>query len=147
MTLVHHGCMASDSSRTDRENVTDLIRAWELAIQRRDFAGTLAHHSPDILMFDVPEPIQARGLAEYRETWELFFAYSQGGEASFRLHELEVIVDGSLAVAHSLLDAADDKCRLTLVLRKIDGEWMFVHEHHSSPWPDPRLGPDENEDD
>jgi ketosteroid isomerase-like protein len=135
--------MASDTSRSDLENVTDLIRAWELAIQRRDFDGTLAHHSPDILMFDVPEPIQARGLAEYRETWELFFAYSQGGEASFRLHELEVVVDGSLAVAHSLLDAADDKCRLTLVLRKIDGEWMFVHEHHSSPWPDPRTVQDD----
>jgi ketosteroid isomerase-like protein len=140
--------MALDSASSDREYVTDLIRAWELAIQRRDFDGTLAHHSPDILMFDVPEPIQARGLAQYRETWELFFAYSQGGEASFRLHELELVLDGSLAVAHSLLDAADDKCRLTLVLRKIDGEWMFVHEHHSSPWPDPRTvqdatGPDD----
>jgi hypothetical protein len=40
----------------------------------RDLDGTLARHSPDILMFDVPEPIQARGLAEYRETWELFSA-------------------------------------------------------------------------
>ena len=140
-------CMASDTSHSDLENVTALIREWELAVQRRDFAGTLAHHSPDILMFDVPEPIQSRGLAEYRETWELFFAYSDGGEASFRLHELEVILDGSLAVAHSLLDAGNDKCRLTIVLRKIDGDWMFVHEHHSSPWPDPRSIQDDADSD
>ncbi|MDQ1545577.1 MAG: hypothetical protein QOH69_481 [Actinomycetota bacterium] len=90
-------------------------------------------------MFDVPEPIQARGLAEYRETWELFFAYSPGGVESFHLHELELVVDDTLAVAHALLDVVDVKCRLTTVLRKIDGEWMIVHEHHSSPWPNPRI--------
>jgi len=136
---VHHGYMTSNGVAADRDTVTELIREWESAVQRRDMSGTLAHHWQGILMFDVPEPVQARGLAEYRETWELFFAYSQGGEASFHLHELEVMVDGSLAVAHALLDVAEVECRLTTVLRKIDGEWMFVHEHHSSPWPDPRL--------
>ena len=102
---------------------------------------TLAHHSPDILMFDVPEPMPARGLAEYQETWELFFTYSPGGIESFRRHELDIVVDESLAVAHALLDVVDVKCRLTTVLRKIDGQWMIVHEHHSSPWPDPRTEP------
>jgi ketosteroid isomerase-like protein len=124
---------------TDTELVRDVIDSWEAAVQRRDMAGTLAHHSEDHLMFDVPEPIQARGLAEYRETWELFFAYSPGGVESFHLHELELVVDDTLAVAHALLDVVDVKCRLTTVLRKIDGEWMIVHEHHSSPWPDPRI--------
>ena len=127
------GPMASDT-----DLVREVITRWETAVQNRDMAGTLANHSPDILMFDVPEPIQARGLAEYRETWELFFTYSPGGVESFHLRELDLMVDGSLAVAHALLDVVDVKCRLTSVLRKIDGEWMIVHEHHSSPWPDPR---------
>jgi ketosteroid isomerase-like protein len=130
--------MTSDTPNEELQNVTVLIRRWESAVQRQDMAAVLAQHSPEILMFDVPEPIQAKGLAEYQETWELFFANNVPGVESFRLHELEVIVDGSLAVAHALLDATDDKCRLTSVLRKIDGEWIFVHEHHSSPWPDPR---------
>jgi ketosteroid isomerase-like protein len=133
-------CMALHTSSDELQNVTGLIRRWEAAVQRQDMAAVLAQHAPDVLMFDVPEPIQARGLAEYQETWELFFANCRPGPASFRLHELEVIVDGSLAVAHALMDATDDKCRLTSVLRKMDGEWMFVHEHHSSPWPNPRDG-------
>jgi ketosteroid isomerase-like protein len=124
---------------TETELVLDVICQWEAAVQRKDMAGALAHHSPDLVMFDVPEPIQARGLAEYEETFELFFANSPGGVESFRLHELDLIVEGNLAVAHALLDASEDKCRLTTVLRKIDGEWMIVHEHHSSPWPDPRV--------
>jgi len=97
-------------------------------------------HTPDILMFDVPEPIQARGRAQYQETWELFFAYSPGGVESFRLRELEIVTSESVAFAHCLLDVVDVRCRLTLGLQKIGGEWMIAHEHHSSPWPDPRGG-------
>jgi ketosteroid isomerase-like protein len=137
-------CMAVESTSSDLENVTVLIRDWEAAVQRQNMTDVLSHHSPDILMFDVPEPIQARGLAEYRETWQLFFANQEPGPSSFRLHELEVMVDGSLAVAHALLDVGDIRCRLTAALRRIDGEWMFVHEHHSSPWPDPRTTEDDN---
>jgi ketosteroid isomerase-like protein len=129
----YYGPMTSDA-----ELVRNIVARWETAVQNRDMAGTLASHAPDVLMFDVPEPIQARGLAEYAETWELFFRYSPGGVESFRLRELEFTVDESLAVAHALLDVVDVKCRLTTVLRKIDDEWMIVHEHHSSPWPDPR---------
>ncbi|MCU1477575.1 MAG: hypothetical protein JWQ64_2268 [Subtercola sp.] len=122
----------------DSEQIRRIIAMWEQAVQSRDLAGTLAHHASDIVMFDVPEPIQAIGLEQYRETWELFFAYSAGGEASFHLHELAVIVGDTVAVAHALLDAADDKCRLTMALQKFGDEWMIVHEHHSSPWPNPR---------
>ena len=122
----------------DEDDVRQIIIQWERSVQNRDMAGTPARHVPGILMFDVPEPIQARGLDEYRETWELFFAHSRGGRDSFRLHELEIETSGTLAAAHALLDAGDDKCRLTIVLRKVDGEWMIVHEHHSSPWPNPR---------
>jgi ketosteroid isomerase-like protein len=123
---------------SDDEQVRAIIDRWATAVQDREMAGTLASHSPDILMFDVPEPIQARGLDEYRETWELFFTYSPGGENSFRLRELEVVTGDRVAFAHCLLDVVDVRCRLTIGLRKIDDAWVIVHEHHSSPWPDPR---------
>jgi len=125
---------------TDEEQVTAIITSWAQAVQNRDMEGTLAHHAAHIVMFDVPEPIQARGIDEYRETWELFFAFSQGGINSFRLHQLEVTAAESVAFAHSLIDVGDIKCRLTIGLRKINGEWLITHEHHSSPWPNPRDG-------
>jgi ketosteroid isomerase-like protein len=123
---------------SDEEEVRSIIERWAEAVQNRDMEGTLARHSADILMFDVPEPIQAKGIDEYRETWDLFFTYSPGGVDSFRLHELEVVAGDSIAFAHSLIDVVEVRCRLTVALRKIGGEWLIVHEHHSSPWPNPR---------
>ena len=122
----------------DEDRVAAIISEWERAVQDRNMVATLARHSSDLVMFDVPEPIQARGLDEYRETWELFFAYSAGGPESFRLHELALQVGDTVAFAHALLDVAEVRCRVTIGLRKIDGDWLIVHEHHSSPWPDPR---------
>jgi ketosteroid isomerase-like protein len=124
---------------TETEQVAAIVTAWERAVQDRDMAGTLANHSDDLVMFDVPEPIQARGLAEYRETWELFFEYSKGGPESFHLHELTYQVGTDVAFAHALLDVAEVRCRVTLGLRKSENRWLIVHEHHSSPWPDPRT--------
>jgi ketosteroid isomerase-like protein len=98
----------------------------------------MANHTADLVMFDVPEPIQARGLDEYAETWDLFFRANKKGAESFHLHELAVEVDGSIAFAHALLDVYETRCRLTIGLRKVGDEWLIAHEHHSSPWPDPR---------
>jgi ketosteroid isomerase-like protein len=33
----------------------------------------VAHHTDDIVMFDVPMPLESGGVEEYRKTWELFF--------------------------------------------------------------------------
>ena len=40
--------------------------------------------SIDIVMFDVPAPLQAKGIEEYKNTWELFFDNSPGGPGSVR---------------------------------------------------------------
>jgi uncharacterized protein (TIGR02246 family) len=123
---------------SDEDEIRAIIDRWERAVQDRDMEGTLAGHSPDVVMFDVPEPIQAKGIAAYRETWELFFANSAGGVDSFRLHEIAVTAGDTVAFVHALLDAGEYRCRLTTGLVKSSDGWLITHEHHSSPWPDPR---------
>src|SRR5262249_8006006 len=58
---------------TAESQIKALIEAWADAVRRHDYAGVLARHEPDIVMFDVPPPLQSRGMAEYRSTWDLFF--------------------------------------------------------------------------
>ena len=121
----------------DEEKIESVIRQWEKAIQEGDIANILANHDDDILMFDVPEPMQSKGMKEYRETWNLFFEYGSASSDVFVIEELHITAGSDVAFATGLLrigGSADPVCRLTLGLKKIDGEWIIAHEHHSAPY-------------
>jgi uncharacterized protein (TIGR02246 family) len=120
-----------------------LIEAWADAVRRHDFSGILAQHERDIVMFDVPPPLQSRGMDEYRKTWDLFFKYHQPSQA-FDVEELAVTAGEDVAFAVAIMrcgsgtfsgppEEAGFLFRLTIGLRKIDGEWRITHEHHSVP--------------
>lgn len=122
--------MTDQSSETE---IRAVIESWAKAVRDVDMEGILARHTDDILMFDVPLPLQWRGKESYKRTWELFFKYSSGGEGSFDLNELQVTAGDSVAFAHALLDVAGNIARLTVGLKKVDGDWLIAHEHHSYP--------------
>ena len=67
--------------------IRELIEKWTKAAREKDINGAIASHTEDIVMFDVPKPIQSRGIAAYRKTWELFFDNSKGGQESFQIVE------------------------------------------------------------
>lgn len=118
--------------------VTALIRRWERAIQAGDLDGILARHTEDIVMFDVPEPLQSLGRAAYRRTWELFFHYGQPGPEVFVIDDLRVTAGADVAFATGLLrigGSSSPVCRLTLGLVRREGTWWIAHEHHSAPHP------------
>jgi len=74
-----------------------LIEKWARAVRAKDMDGVLANHADDIVMFDVPVPLQSKGMKEYKKTWELFFDHSPGGPGSFDVTELRVIASESVA--------------------------------------------------
>ena len=129
------------SASTDaKAEIKALIESWAAAVRRKDMDGILAHHVEDFVMFDVPPPLVLRGLAAYRDSWPLFFGASPEKPA-FEIRELTIEADGTVAFAGALMRCIYEKdgathdldFRLTIGLRKIDGRWMFVHEHHSVP--------------
>ena len=75
--------------------------------------SALKHHTIDIVMFDVPAPLQAKGIKEYEKTWELFFDNSPGGSGSFDVTELKVTASETVAYCHALVKVFDLKVRLT----------------------------------
>lgn len=130
----------TDGPTTDEDQVAALIRRWAAAVHAGDLDATLAGRTDDIVMFDVPEPHDGvRGIAAYRETWPPFFEWQATG-ASFEIVELHVETSGDVGFAWALLrcgtpaDFAVEprrKLRLTLGLRRVDGNWAVAHEHHS----------------
>jgi len=118
------------------EQIRAVIRSWERAVQSGDIGGILANHTDDVLMFDVPEPLQARGTQEYRETWNFFFEHGKPDRDVFVIENLQITAGGEVAFATGLLRIGGSRepvCRLTLGLTKLDGRWLIAHEHHSAP--------------
>ena len=118
---------------TNEGRIRELVEDWAKAVRAQDMNGAIAHHSSDIVMFDVPEPLQSIGIDAYRQTWELFFANSPGGPGSFEVTELQITAGEQVAWCHALLRVQESTARLTMGLRNEDGQWIIAHEHHSYP--------------
>jgi uncharacterized protein (TIGR02246 family) len=118
---------------TNETQIRTLVENWAKAVRAKDMDGVLTHHANDIVMFDVPMPLQAKGMEEYKKTWELFFNSSPGGRGSFDLTELRLAASETVAYCHALVKVIDSQVRLTIGMRKEIGQWLIAHEHHSYP--------------
>ena len=132
---------AKDNRGTDEAVIRDLVENWARAVRIKNLDGILANHSPDMLMFDVPPPIQSKGIEAYRKTWDLFFSWSQNSGV-FDISEMNITAGNDVAFVTALMrcagtepngDKMELEFRLTIGLRKIDGQWIVMHEHHSIP--------------
>jgi ketosteroid isomerase-like protein len=125
--------------QTAEAHIKALVEAWADAVRRHDLQSILAHHDRDIVMFDVPPPLQSRGLDEYKKTWDLFFGYHEPSQA-FDIEELAITAGEDVAFAVAVMRCGSRTSgppeflfRLTIGLRKVDDDWRIVHEHHSVP--------------
>ena len=125
----------------DSAAIRDVVESWAAAVRRRDFGGILQNHSSDILMFDVPPPFQSRGIEAYKKTWDLFFSCSNS-PIPFEITEMSITAGKDVAFVVAAMRCAEQgdngelkalDFRLTIGLRKIDGQWTITHEHHSIP--------------
>lgn len=69
--------MNTGHGQSEEAAIRGVIENWTSAVRRRDIAGILENHSPDIVMFDVPPPFQSRGIDAYRKTWDMFFSWTR----------------------------------------------------------------------
>jgi uncharacterized protein (TIGR02246 family) len=126
---------------TDEQQIRNIIELWVKAVHARDYKGVLANHAEDILMFDVPLPLESKGIEAYRKTWDLFFSM-QRKPLVFDIDRLEVVAGAEVAFATAIMICEEPskngqwtkfKFRLTVGLRKREGKWIIMHEHHSVP--------------
>ena len=129
------------SGAKDEAAIRKLVEDWASSVRRRDLSGILRDHSPSILMFDVPPPLQSKGIEAYRKTWETFFSWSRDPTV-FDISEMSVTAGSDVAFVAAVMRCAGTEAngveieldfRLTIGLRKVDGHWVVMHEHHSIP--------------
>src|SRR4051812_8119413 len=134
--------MMTDLARNNENEtqIRQLVEDWASAVRSKNMQAILAHHSDDIVMYDVPKPFQSVGIDAYRKTWDTFFAYTKLGV--FDIQELHIVADENLSFCFATMKCADKSnsdefveldFRLTIGLKKINNQWTIIHEHHSIP--------------
>ena len=128
------------SNKENEDQIRRLVENWAAAVRTKDMDAILAHHSNNMVMYDVPAPFQSVGIDAYRRTWDVFFSYTKPGV--FDIQELRIIADEQVAFCFATMTCADKSnsidfvdldFRLTIGLQKMDNQWTIVHEHHSIP--------------
>jgi ketosteroid isomerase-like protein len=130
-----------EPSSQDEMDIHALIEKWAKAVREENLEGIRADHDTGILMFDVPPPFSSQGLDAYMATWGTFFSCAEKPVA-FDFHDVKITAGKDVAFATATGRCVDVnpkghrevlEFRLTMGLKKMDGRWRVMHEHHSLP--------------
>lgn len=137
-----------NSTATDEAKIRALIEERAKAVRARDIDGAVADLAPDVVAFDVINPLQNKGADAVRKRIADWFSSFAGTTLGYEIAELSITTGDDVAFSHSLNQVKGTKAdgqeiemcwRATTCYRKIDGQWLVTHEHSSVPF-DPETG-------
>jgi ketosteroid isomerase-like protein len=127
---------------TDEAQIRTLMDNRVKALRAKDIDALMLYHAPDILSFDVVNPLQYAGADESRRRAKEWFSTLRA-PITLEMRDLTITAGNDVAFCHSLnrINGTTTSggepnmwVRSTVCLRKIEGEWMVTHEHTSVPF-------------
>jgi len=132
--------MATDHA-ADEAGIRQRIDKLVQAIRACDLEGVKTIYAPDIVSFDLGAPLQHVGAAAKWKNWvDVFTVYQR--PLTYEIRDLTLTVGDDVAFSHSLNRISgtlrngtrtDSWVRWTGCFRKIDGNWLIVHDQVSVP--------------
>lgn len=136
--------MNTDHETTREEaEIRQLIEDRAEAVRTRDVDGTMANVAPDVLLFDIVNPLQSTGSNAARTRLDEWLSSFQKGPIGYDVLDVSVTASDNVAFCHCLnqvratkLDGGEIEMRwrVTTCYRKVDGTWTVTHEHASVPF-------------
>jgi|SRR5450631_930519 len=135
------------STASAEDHIRALIDRRVEAVRAGDARAAVSGVAPDVVSFDVVNPLQRIGAERNLERAQEWFA-SFEGPIGFEIRELNVAASDDVGFSHALHRYSGTKSdgtkigmwvRATACYRKIDGTWALAHEHQSVPF-DPQTG-------
>ena len=126
----------------DEGQIRKLMDDRVKAVRTKDVNASMSNLAPDILSFDVVNPLQHIGADSSRKRAEEWFSSFQG-PIGYEIRDLSITVGKTLAFSHGLSHVSATRTdggqldmwwRTTVCFRKLDGKWMVTHEHNSVPF-------------
>jgi uncharacterized protein (TIGR02246 family) len=119
-----------------------LLDEQAAAIRVKDVDRIVAAYAPDVLLFDVVDPLRARGSETLRERLVAWFG-SFDGPIGYEVRDLEIAAGEEVGFSHGLnrvsATTTDGRrlemwWRATACYRRLDGAWRITHQHASVPF-------------
>jgi uncharacterized protein (TIGR02246 family) len=126
----------------EEAQIRNLIDDRLKAVRNKDVNASMSRLAPDILSFDVVNPLQHIGSDASRKRSEAWFSSFQG-PIGCEIRDLNITVGDDVAFSHGLSHVSATRAdggqldmwwRTTVCFRKIDGTWTITHEHNSVPF-------------
>jgi uncharacterized protein (TIGR02246 family) len=139
--------MIKDNQTKAEAQIRDLIEKRVQAVHDKDLNALMSNHAPDVLSFDVLEPLQNSGADTIRRRAERWFALYQSA-IGYEVRDLNVTAGDEVAFCSYLYHVTgtqqgganvDMWVRATVCLHKMNDKWLIVHEHQSVPF-NPETG-------
>jgi ketosteroid isomerase-like protein len=111
------------------------------AIRAMDLEGVKPIYAPGIVSFDIEPPLRHVGAEAKWKNWAKVFTVYQP-PLHYEVRDLTITVGDDVAFGHSLARMSGTLkngnrsgywVRWTTCLRKIDGQWLVVHDQISVP--------------
>lgn len=127
----------------DEPAIRELMADRVSAMRTGDAQTICRAYTPDAVVFSLAPPLvqPPHGAGDVAQMQAWFD--DKGGSVWSDVHDLQVTVDGDLALCTSLqsMGAPPNSpqpftlwFRSTLGLRRLDGQWRIIHEHTSTPF-------------
>ena len=135
--------MTENAGAAGEAEIRALIEERAKAIRAKDVEAALSVYVPDVLSFDLIDPLRHCGRDAIRTRLEAWLGQFREGPIGFEMRDLALTAGGDVAFCHSLnhVDAVtkdgrtiDMFWRATMCFRKLDGAWKVTHEHSSVPF-------------
>lgn len=139
--------MTQEVEATAEAEILALIEQRADAVRVRDVETAMARVAPDVVSFDVVDPLQHVGSSSLRERVNAWFS-SFDGPIGVDMRDLVIVAGTDTAFSHSLnryRAAKADGGRINMWVRvttcycRVDSQWRITHEHNSVPF-DPESG-------
>ena len=134
-------------SASDEAQIRKIVDDRVDAVFAKDLNRLMSDYAPDVVSFDVVNPLTRVGSDEIRRrAGEWFSAYQ--GPIGYEIRDLVVAAAGDLAFCYYLYrirgvltdgGKVDMWVRATVCFRKTRDKWLITHEHGSVPF-DPETG-------
>ena len=134
--------MPTANNPSSEAEIKALIEKNVEAIRAKDIAEAISDHAPNVLLFDVINPLRYSGLDALKDRLNDWFSSFQGS-IGYELQDLNITASEDVAFCHCLNQVKGTKTdgvaiemwwRATVCYRKIDGRWLVTHAHSSVPF-------------